>query len=74
MNLLAGSRAIPREGGIQGKKGYHVGWPPLIYTEESFKAAFYNFSFQLAGKKLLPVILSLEKLILRDRNILLFLF
>lgn len=47
--------------------------PPLIYSEGSFQASFYNLNFQLAGKKPLPVILFSEKLILSDRNILLFL-
>lgn len=48
--------------------------PPLIYSEASFKASFYNLNSHMAGKKPLPVILSSEQLSLSDRNILLFLF
>lgn len=44
------------------------------YFEESFNASFYNFSFQLAGKKPLPVILCPEKLTLSDGNSVLLLF
>lgn len=43
-------------GGESEKKDDYVEWPPLTYSEKSFKASFYNFSSQVTEKQPLPVI------------------